>query len=131
MASITYQIKLRTSKQMDDLVGVLDDNATSNFSIIRTSHSKLSEYRKQLKIQAVKAAREKGRYLVEAIDEKLGDAVTINEPVEYNVQPFYNSRVANQMLMKSGQIEEGEEAMVDFRKIKLKYDVSVVFAITD
>ena len=131
MASIAYQIKLKTSKQMDDLVAVLDDNATSNFSIIRTSHSKLSEYRKQLKIQAVKAAREKGRYLVEAIDEKLGDAVTINEPVEYNVQPFYNSRVANQMLMKSGQIEEGEEAMVDFRKIKLKYDVSVVFAITD
>jgi uncharacterized protein YggE len=131
MASIAYQIKLKTSKQMDDLVAVLDDNATSNFSIIRTSHSKLAEYRKQLKIQAVKAAREKGRYLVEAIDEKLGDAVTINEPVEYTVQPFYNTRIANQMLVKSGQIGEEEEASVDFRKIKLKYDVSVVFAITD
>src|SRR4051812_462629 len=48
LASITYQIKLKSSRQMDDLVDRLDDNATSNFSIVRTSHSRLQQIRKDL-----------------------------------------------------------------------------------
>ncbi len=88
LASISYQLKIKTSKQLDDLVEKLDDEATTNFFIQRTSHSKLAEYRKQLKIQAVRAAKEKAQYLPEAIDEKAGEAVTINEPTEY-YQPYY------------------------------------------
>ena len=59
LASISYQIKLKSSKQMDDLVNILDDDATQNFSIVRTASSRETEIRKQLKIQAVKAAKEK------------------------------------------------------------------------
>src|SRR3954462_701361 len=40
LASITYSINLKSSKQMDDLVNLLDDNATQNFAIVRTSHSR-------------------------------------------------------------------------------------------
>src|SRR5688572_11450985 len=61
-ASITYQVKLRNSAQVDQLVDKLDDNATQNFYISRTTHSKLDEIRKNLKIQAVRAAKEKGDY---------------------------------------------------------------------
>src|ERR1044072_2813060 len=45
-ASITYQVKLRNTAQVDQLVDKLDDNATQNFYISRTSHSKLDEFRK-------------------------------------------------------------------------------------
>lgn len=58
-ASIAYQVKFSSSKKMDELVYKLDDDATQNFQISNVSHSKLSEFRKQLKIQAVKAAKEK------------------------------------------------------------------------
>src|SRR5215203_3816995 len=54
-ASITYQVKLRSTAQVDQLVDKLDDNATQNFYISRTAHSKLDEFRRNLKIQAVKA----------------------------------------------------------------------------
>jgi uncharacterized protein YggE len=81
LASISYQLKLKTSAQVDAVVNVLDDNATENFSIIKTTHSKIIELRKQLKIQAVKAAKEKAIYLAEAINEKIGVAVSINRPV--------------------------------------------------
>ncbi len=127
MASITYQVKLKTSKQMDDLVAILDDNATSNFRILRTTHSRLTEYRRQLKIQAVRAAKEKAGYLTAALDEKLGEAVTINEPVEYMPQPYYNLRASNMVMKETGAAEDVPNA--DFTKIKLKYDVTVVFAI--
>src|SRR5829696_7762910 len=87
-ASITYQVKLRTAAQVDQLVDKLDDNATQNFYISRTTHSRLDEFRRNLKVQAVKAAKEKAQYLSDAVNEKVGVAVTINEPGEY-YQPYY------------------------------------------
>lgn len=128
-ASITYQVKLRTAAQVDQLVDKLDDNATSNFYIARTSHSKLAEFRKNLKIQAIRAAKEKAAYLAEAINEQVGVAVTINEPNEY-FQPYYN--LASNRMMKAEAVQMDQAAdqpQADFKKMKLKYDVTVVFAL--
>lgn len=129
-ASISYQVKIKTSTQLDDLVVKLDDEATTNFYIQRTSHSKLGEYRKQLKIQAIKTAKEKAQYLTEAINEKAGEAVTINEPTEY-YQPYYNVMRSNVMMKEQvmNQDVAANDNPVDFRKMKLRYDVTVVFAV--
>lgn len=126
-SSIAYQIKLRTSAQVDQLVDKLDDAATQNFFITKTSHSRLAEYRKNLKIQAVKAAKEKAGYLADAINERIGEAVTINEPTEY-FQPYYRNMVANKM-MDAELNQSADQPQADFKKIKLKYDVNVVFAL--
>lgn len=129
-SSISYQVKLRSSAQADQLVDMLDDAATQNFYIQRTSYSKLTELRKALKIQAVKAAKEKAQYLADAINEKLGEAVTINEPNEY-YQPYYANAMSNRvMAMKATDQEQApDQPQADFKKIKIKYDVSVVFAL--
>ncbi len=127
-ASISYQVKLKSSAQVDQLVDKLDDAATQNFFVQRTSHSKLAEFRKQLKIQAIKAAKEKAGYLAEAINEQVGVAVTINEPNEY-YQPYYNT-MANQRMMKAEMDQSApDQPQADFKKIKIKFDVNVVFAL--
>jgi uncharacterized protein len=128
-ASLTYQVKLKSAAQVDQLVDRLDDNATSNFYIARTSHSRLDEFRKQLKIQAVRAAMEKAGYLAEAINEQVGVAVTINEPNEY-FQPYYG--LASNRMVKAEAVQMDQSAgqpQADFKKMKLKYDVTVVFAL--
>ena len=130
-ASISYQIKLRNTAQVDQLVDKLDDAATQNFYIQRTSHSRLAEYRKQLKMQAVRAAKEKAGYLAEAVNERVGEAVTINEPNEF-YQPYYGNAVANTMMRSQAPVEQEQAAdqpQADFKKMKLKYDVTVVFAL--
>ncbi|HEU0063515.1 MAG TPA: SIMPL domain-containing protein, partial [Flavisolibacter sp.] len=106
-ASISYQVKLKSSQQMDNLVDRLDDNATQNFYISSTSHSKLDEYRKILKVQAVKAAKDKAIYLAAAINENVGAAVTINEPNEY-----YMGYSNNVNVMMRGNVNS-ESAPVD------------------
>lgn len=130
-ASIAYQIKFTNSKKIDELVAKLDDDATQNFYIVRTTHSKLAEYRKNLKIQAVRAAKEKGAYLSEAIGERLGEAVTISEPQEYYHQPYENRLVSNSAMRRDMVAQEAndEEVVTDFKKIKLRYDVQVTFAL--
>lgn len=127
-ASITYQVKLRSAAQVDQLVDKLDDNATQNFFISKTSHSKLEELKKNLKIQAVRNAKEKAGYLAEAINEKIGEAVTINEPNEY-YQPYYNTMAMARM--KTAEMDQSapDQPQADFKKMKLKYDVTVVFAL--
>ncbi len=126
LAEITYQVKFSGSRQMDQLVEKLDDEATKSFRIVSTSHSRITELRKQLKIKAIQAAREKGIYLTEAIGEKLGEAVTINEPTEW-IQPMY-ANVALRSNYVGAEVADGGDA-IDFKKIKLKFDVSVVFAL--
>ncbi len=130
-ASIAYQLKFRDSKKMDQLVEVLDDEATANFRIIKVSHSKITEYRKQLKIQAIKAAKDKGIYLAEAISEKAGEAVTIIEPDENQLDMYENARISQYSNTLSGQMQSDDlnGQGVDFKKIKLRYEVKIVFAL--
>jgi uncharacterized protein YggE len=129
-ASITYQVKLSTTKKMDELVQRLDDEATQNFLISRVSHSKLQEFKRQLKIQAVKAAKEKAIYLAEAIGEKAGEAVTINEPNEITVHPPYPTMANRMMKAESATMDAGQpEANIDFKKIKLQFEVNAVFSL--
>lgn len=131
-ASISYQVKFSNSKTMDDLVAILDDDATENFRIVRASHSKISEYRRQLKIQAIKAAKEKATYLAEAINEKAGEAVTINEPGDnlYNnyLNTYLTSNTAYSKAYYADQVKSPQES-VDFKSIKLRFEVQVVFAL--
>jgi uncharacterized protein YggE len=126
-ASVSYWIKVSKVDTLDALVDKMDDEATQNFFIAKTSYSKMDEVKKDLKVAAVKAARDKAIYLAEAIGEQVGQAVTINEPAEVNQpQPVY----ANAMLKAANAENFSQPPMdVDFKKIKIQFDVNVVFAL--
>jgi uncharacterized protein len=130
-ASIVYQVKFSTSNQMDNLIEKLDDEATQSFDIVNTSHSKMTEFRKQLKIGAVKAAKDKAIYLTDAIGEKLGGAITVKEPDE---TPDYSLQGSNMMANSQARFEydksdNNKSVEVAFKKIKLRFTVDVVFAL--
>jgi uncharacterized protein len=129
-ATITYQVKFKSSRLMDELVEELDDEATKNFSIVSVSHSRITQFRRELKIKAIQTAKEKGIYLTEAIGEKLGDAVTINEPGEWQSFPYENTTLAqSNRVYNENRDLLNPPSEIDFKKIKLKFDVSVVFAL--
>ena len=136
-ATITYQVKFKSSDLMDRLVEKLDDDATQNFLIVATSHSRMTEYRKQLKIKAVQAAKDKGIYLTEAIGEKLGEAIKINEPGEPDLVD--GNGVANDNIRLRGRSSINNYCKaepfspkvqeVDFKKIRLRFEVEVEYAL--
>lgn len=126
-ASITYEIMVSSVDKMDELVDKMDDAATQSFAISRVWHSKMEEYKKQLKIAAIKAAKDKADYLSAAIGEQVGHAITINDPGEVNVYPqtimYANAQVAGAVYDRA----ESAPMNVDFKKIKLQFEVNVVF----
>lgn len=130
LASIAYQIKFTNSSKIDELVNKLDDEATQNFMVVKTSHSKMQEFRKQLKISAVKAAKEKAQYLAAAVDEQVGTAVSINEIPEQSFEPIPVYR-SSQAYLSNAKMDGigGVAAGVDFKKIKLRFEINAVFAL--
>jgi uncharacterized protein YggE len=133
MASVTYQVKFKSSKTMDELVAKLDDEATRGFQIVATNHSRMTEFRKQLKIQAIKTAKAKGIYLTEAIDEKLGEAIDIEEPNEGAASSSGNWSNGRVTPLRSQAIttynSEESTGEIGFKKIKLRFEVNVEFAL--
>lgn len=134
LASITYQLKFSNTKLLDDLVNRLDDEATNNFRITRTSHSKIVEYRKQLKIMAVKAAKEKAIYLAESVNEQVGPAITITEPEESVNSDVQAVRLRGENSIYSNTISQSggygnTDNGVDYRKLKLRFEVKVLYAL--
>lgn len=127
-ASISYQVKFNNSKKMDELVNKLDDEATQSFDVVRVSHSKIQEYRRQMRIQAIKAAKEKAAYLTEAVGESLGTAVTISEYNRDIVQPYSQASYANKVRIDNVSFFSNDSD-IDFKKIKVYMEVNVVFAI--
>lgn len=126
-AAISYVIKLNNVAKLDELVDKMDDESTQNFFISKTAYSKMDELKKEMKITAIKAAKEKAGYLAEAIGEHVGQAITINDPMEIDnmPRPYY----ANVMMKASADGAEQQALDVDFKKIKIRFEVSVVFAL--
>lgn len=127
-AGINYWVKVNSLKRMDELVNKLDDEATQNFYIAKTDYSKCEELSLKMKQEAIKAAKEKAISLAAAINEKVGNAVTITEPNELNdnpPRPMYAMAMA-----KMANADNNEPAMnVDFKKMKIEYEASVTFAL--
>ncbi len=104
---------------MDELVEKLDDEATANFQIVKTSHSRIQEFRKQLKIEAVKQAKQKALYLTEAIGEKSGEAITINEPDENSIYYHTLNSTANAALKEDKMQDRSsmnDNVAIDFKR---------------
>ena len=127
-AGINYWVKVSSLKKMDELVSKLDDEATQNFYIAKTDYSKKEELMLQMKANAIKAARDKAMFLAAAINEKVGSAMTMNEPNEVNENPRPMYGMA--MMAKASADESEEPALdVNFKKMKIEYEASVTFAL--
>lgn len=124
LASKQYRIKVSDLSKWNLLLAGVDGKGVQYSAIESYDYSKLDAVKKELKIQALKAARDKALYLAEAVGEKVGMALEINEQSnEGYSQPIYRT----QMLMKSDAV--GGETMpdIDFKKIKLSAQIRAVF----
>lgn len=123
-AAKQYRLKLTDPSKFNLIIAELDPKAIAYTNIESFEHSKIAEYRKDLKIKALQAAKEKATYLAETLGDKVGDALDIQEinNDENPGVPMY----ANAMIRYKSE-DASAPADIDFKKIKLEYQVKVVF----
>ena len=124
----TYIIKFSDMDKYNQLVMMLDKKGIENIHIQRTGHSKMEEYRRKVKVEALKAAKEKADLLLAAIGKQTGEVQLIRERDNNmgHMQPMYlKSNVAMDLNNESG----GQP--IEMQKIKLRYEIDAHFLIAN
>ncbi len=130
LESKTYTLLLPNLSKIDAIINRIDEKGIISVNIDKYEYSKIESLRKEVKIKALQAAKEKAQYLLSSIDEQLGGALEIYEsetPVYYP-QPMYRNAMVKAEAMAVADAPM-VESTVDVEKIKVHYDIKVVFKI--
>ena len=127
-----YQLIVHDSKTLQKVFFEFQNLGISNVSIEKLDHTQIEQYRKDVKVSAIKAAKEKAEMLALALSQKIGNALYVQEIV--NVNPSnYNSNIrirGMSSLSKSSSLSGIDEGVdIEFEKIKVESSFLVRFAL--
>ena len=124
-----YMLQLSSAEQVSKIFRELQDLNIKEASIEKVEHSKIDSLRKQVRISAIKAAKNKAEYLLDAIGEQIGKPIEVREIVENSLfkENFMSntSSVANQLETNN----EEEKSGIGFEKIKIKFTYFIKYLI--
>jgi len=128
-----YTLKVSNATTVGQVFLELEKLEITDAHISKVNHSKIDSLLKEVKIQAIKAAKNKADYLLAAIGEQTGRALVIKEN-----EMLSNTSVANSRGSRSGDTElyiDGvkmkyeDSNEIQFQKIKIQTSVYAKFAI--
>ena len=123
LASKQYSIRFHDLNKYNQVLSLVDSRGILSTNIESYEYSKALVLKRDLKIQALLAAKEKATYLVNSIGAKLGSVIDITE-----IDNYQDSRI----MMSNRAVSFKEQTPVsdiDFKKIKLSFQVNTVFEI--
>lgn len=126
MARKQYRLKLTKLDKINEILGAVDAEGIENTRIASYSSSKMEAYRKEVKIKALLAAKEKAEYMLTAIGSKMDGVIEIQEMNTDNYTDVRPMMMAN---YKSAAGSEDASSDIDFKTIKIRAEVRAVFAI--
>ncbi len=124
LASKQYRLKVSNLNKFNQILEGIDSKGIASTNIESYDYSKIESLKKELKIKALLNAKEKATYMVEALGDKLGSVLDIQDNDQNSGQPFYRMSA---MKLESVNMDSAPE--IDFKKIKLNFTVNTVFEI--
>jgi hypothetical protein len=109
-----YELEVSNATDAGKTFEALSRLNIKNANISRTDHTQIEEYKKQGRIKAIKAAKDKANYLLTAIGEELGSPLVILEQ-ETGHNPYLMR--ANVAMAYDGAYESGQPMVEEFKKI--------------
>jgi uncharacterized protein YggE len=127
LASKQYGLRVRDLNKFNQIMSKIDPKGIQSTNIESYDYSKMADLKRDLKIKALLAARDKATYLLAALGEKLGGAISITES---DNSSFPQPRVyANTMMFKASADNNVGDSNIDFKTIKLSFQIQAVFEI--
>ena len=125
-----YQLIVHETKTLQKVFFELQNLGISNLTIDKLDHSKIEQFRKDVKNNAIKAARDKAESLTSAINQTIGKAIYIQELDNQYLSNALQDRLAGVNIRVKGTASLSKsESMpdVEFEKINLQYSILVRF----
>lgn len=127
----TYKLKLDCKEYNLDFIKDIKPEYINNIRIVSSTHSKVTDYRSEVKVQAMIAAKDKANLLLSSIGEEVGDVIEITEIAQpaNNYYWGYNdySLTSNCIMPQSGFTYSEYETILP--SIKLRYEIKAKFEI--
>jgi uncharacterized protein YggE len=120
--SKTLEVKINDFSKINQLSSLVDAKGIRSLNVEQMSHSDIEKFTKQIKTDALKNAQEKATYLVESLDEELGEVLSISELNEGISRPYM---AKTQMMAADAAYETVEQV----QNITISYQVQVRFRI--
>jgi hypothetical protein len=131
-----YSLKVSDATTIGKVFQGLDNLEITEASINKVKYSKIDSLRKEVRILAIKAAKDKADYMLASIGEKTGKPLIVNENVALPMSNVAGSmrgqRSDGNVVFIDGvkvKAEENEENEIQFEKIKVQISIYVKFAI--
>lgn len=121
LVSKKFNITLTDFNQINEIVKRIDTKGIHTMRIGELENNDMPAYHQKGKIEALKAARRKATYLVEALGKRLGEVIRIVEKDSGYASPFAQSNV----------MSSDAASFDNFRTIKKNYSMLVRFEIID
>ena len=130
VATAKYQLQLGSSAEVGKVWQALDGLGISNVSILKVSHSQLERYKSEVRVEAMRNAKQNAATLAEAIGQTIGKCFYVYDSNNDVMPVFYN----NMAVMRSAKAFDAAEAAageepLDFKTIKLQYSVQATFVL--
>lgn len=129
-----YTIKLSNENEAGKLFQELEEFQINNAYISKINYSKIESLKKEVKIAAISAAKNKADYLLNAIGEQTGKPLRIKDN-ECIIGIFPNEEILickknpNDTLQQQTITINKEKKEIQFQKIKVQTNISVKFSI--
>ncbi len=127
-----YSLKITNTKKLKKVFKAFEKLEITDAYIIKATHSKLASFKKKNRIAAIKAAKEKARYLLNAINATTGKPLKVNE-TEHQLQNFAQLNHLNTSSARYessvSKVKTSNQGLVQFENIKLTSSIYVVFEI--
>lgn len=124
LISKRIEITLTDFDRINQMIEKLDRKGIDYMRIGALKHKDLVNYRKDVKKQALLAAKDKAIYLLETLDKQVGDVISITE-IESNNYGWQPEMRLSNAVMDAGSNPSAEVE----KKIKLRYEIKAKFEI--
>lgn len=127
-----FQLKVTDAKTAGSVFQALESIEISNITIERVDHSEILDFRRQVKVEAIKIAKIKAESLTNAINQTCGKAIHIqelNHQVYNDMQGYVERATSNIIIRGVNSISKPEAPDIEFETIKLEYSILVRFEI--
>jgi uncharacterized protein YggE len=125
LASKQYGIKFTDLNKFNQILSKLDPKGIQSTNIDSYEYSKVDQLKNELKLKALLAAKAKAAFLVQGLGETLGRVINISES-DNSAYPQMRNVMFKSMAADAGSVAESD---IDFKKIKLSFQVNAVFEI--
>jgi hypothetical protein len=126
MASKQYGIRFHNLNKFDQIIAKIDPKGIQSTNIDSYDYSKMDELKNELKLKALMSAKSKATYLLAGLNETLGPVLNITENDNSNY-PMPRPVMFKSMAMADRATPA--ESDIDFKKIKLNFQINAVFQI--